>query len=224
MKYAPLVLVSLALLAMTSARARAGPTPDTTATPIPPATITASPTPSPTRTATPSPTVTPTSTATPLPPAIAITAAHKVRRCLSYKGIMESWIALEPPEYVEIGLDDIPVLLGICAAESGGRMDLVSPAGAIGIMQVIPKPWTGSAFMLRNVPRANIYWGMWIYDRALAKYEDVRTALAMYNCSEEKVYTDMCGPKGGYNYSDEILEFWIPLFEIELEAQDGTIP
>ena len=201
--------------------AREGPLiPEPSETVIP--TVTPRPTSTPTQTATTIPTPTPTSTqtATPTDAAIDITAGIKVRRCLFYRGLIEQWIRLEPSEFDWLTMDHVALVLAVGAVESGCDNSLTSADGheSVGIMQVIPKPWTASAELMK-IPSVNIFWGMWILDRSFELAEgDPRLALAVYNCGwVDKVLEDRCGSTGGLNYADNVLDFWYPLFVNELE-------
>ncbi len=146
-----------------------------------------------------------------LPPAGQLmTAQRTAQRCLYYAGIVEQWLEQEEFEY----LDSVPLVLAVMAHESACVDGQVSQDGygSIGLMQVTPRAWTAPAEMLR-IPRVNIYWGMWILDRSIAKANgDVRLGLAYYNCSAEAVHADRCGPRGGLNYADDVLSFWLPMF------------
>jgi hypothetical protein len=121
------------------------------------------------------------------------------------------------------GYDLDPVLiLSIIAAESGGDPHAVSPAGACGPMQVIWKPWyqfTQSDICTSSY--ANLIQGMRILSAAIdiarEKGLDLEYALAFYNCSEEKVMADDCGPRGGLQYAEEVLNFWYPRVQEALE-------
>lgn len=217
-----LIGAAIALLAFFG-RARAGPIEPDIVRPTPTATATVSPTPtaSPTATSTPSPTSTKTPSPTPtLDPAIEVTSGHKIDRCLRYLSIVDQWLTLEPSEFEH--LDDPILVLSVGAAESGCDNKLVSSVGALGIMQVMPKPWTAPADLL-EIPRVNIYWGMWILDRAMDITHDegrsIRYALAYYNCAYDKVHDDLCGSRGGLHYADEVLDFWYPMFQSKLEVE-----
>jgi len=74
-----------------------------------------------------------------------------------------------------------PSLIGaVIESESGGRADIVSPAGAIGLMQLLPStaadlgvdPWD---------PAQNIAGGSRYLAQQLARFGDVSLALAAYN-------------------------------------------
>ena len=191
--------------------------PTSTSTPI----LTATPQRSVTPTNTVEPTLTPTPT---MEPGVAVTAHWKVRRVLTYKRNVEWWLAMEKePDHDFLWLTDeyIPLILAVMAAESGGDPKLVSSAGAIGLMQVIPRSWTASESRLFT-PSINIYWGMYILDRSLNLAEmDLRYGLAYYNCYIEKVHNDGCGSKGGVHYADKILTFWLPLIEEGIKENDN---
>lgn len=183
-------------------------------TPTPTATVTATSTMTPTPTSTPQPSSTPMPTVTPTPTyekfsdGVEFTAQRKIVRCSYYLGIVHSWLDLEPSEFVN-ELDPV-LVLAVGAAETGCEPNLVSSAGAIGIMQVIPKPWTAGAGSLYE-PRINIYWGMYILDHAITNADqDLRYGLAYYNCSEQSVHANKCGSLGGLNYADKVLNFWYP--------------
>ena len=202
--------VVVVILVSSRAQARDGPL-------IPTHTITPSvtPTSSPTPTKTPRPTATPTPTRIPTPtlePGVAVTANYKVRRCALYEKIIVRWIEMEKSpkdEFHNLTLDNVPLVMAIMAAESGCDPYVKSSAGAIGLMQVIPRPWY--ADVRQN--GMNVYVGMYILDRSIDLADgDVRLALAFYNCGVPKVEADACGTKGGVHYADKVLDFWLPFF------------
>ncbi len=210
-----MVLAAFALLSAFAgaAFARDGPeeTDMPTPTPTDTATVTPSPEPTPTRippTATPSPSRTPTPSPT-LDPIIEISTRNAVERTMQYREGVEEILRLR--EYWA----DPALVLAVIAAESGGDQSALSPAGACGVMQVIPKPWYWlSASSICGSSYGNITMGVWILQHAIENAEgDVRYGLAYYNCSEESVHADRCGSKGGLNYADKVLEHWLPLFE-----------
>lgn len=188
------------------------PTPTQKATAAPLPTSTPSPTASPVPTEI--PTSTPTSTATLTWPdiyateAVEVTANHVVNRCLYYVNTTLGWLKQEDSDYHVLTVDDLPLILAVYANESACNPDVKSSAGAIGIGQVIPKPFYGSC--LHQTP-CNIYWSQWILDRAIEKH-GLHRGLSAYNCSLEGIDNDMCGPTGGTHYADIVLEFWLPRF------------
>ena len=193
--------------------------------PTPTQTATASPVPVilPTPTASPVPTSTPTQTPTPIPTltlpniyaseAVEVTANIVVNRCLYYVNTTMGWLKREDSDYHVLTVDDLPLILAVMANETGCNKNVVSSARAVGIMQVIPKPWLGSC--LHQTP-CNIYWGVWILDRAIDTY-GLEMGLAAYNCSLEGIANNACGPTGGVYYSEEVREFWYPRFVLALE-------
>lgn len=215
------LLLALGLIGWSSAVTGAGPPEPASQphTPIPtkvPPTETPNPTSTPTEIP-PTATTVPTPTRTPAPPGIEITAQQKIKRVMFYRGIIESWITLEPKEYHNITLEDVDLILAIMVAESGGDKDIVSSAGAVGLMQVIPRPFTAVRSRLFE-PRVNIYWGIYIYDRAINNADgDKRLALAYYNCGEKGVHENRCGSSGGLTYADKVLTFWLPRVQEAME-------
>ncbi len=187
------------------------PNPTTTATAIPALT----PTPSPTETPDPTPTITQTPTPT-LDAVSAITTAHVIDRTIIWLNEIN-----RINEWEELELDPV-LVLSIIAAESGGDWTLRSYANACGLMQVIVQPWyeLGAAQICgSNV--GNLYMGMhilrWSLDLAEREGLPLEYGTAFYNCSFDGVMTDMCGTKGGLNYSDNVLQFWYPRFVLALE-------
>lgn len=171
-------------------------------------TSTPAPSPTPTSSPTPRPTATPLPTSTPHPEteAEAISANWKVERSLMYlKGI--------DAVNEQYGYDLDPLLVvTIIAAESGGDYMAVSAAGAVGPMQVVPKPWYPySATDLKTSTWANLIVGMKILRTVIDRYPgDLRFALAVYNCLPENVLADRCGTRGGLHYADAVLDYWMP--------------
>ena len=186
--------------------------------PNPTQTATASPMPTsaPTPTASPAPTSTPTATQTPTPDpndVVYWTTKWSVERVMLWEPYAKMII-----EQYEYDLD-LVLVLSVMAAESGGDPTVVSYAGAVGLMQIIPKPH------LYNIDPAGGSWsnmvlGMRILQGAIGMAEDrdlpFEFAIAFYNCSEKGVMTDKCGSQGGLNYADQVLHHWLPLFEERL--------
>jgi len=123
--------------------------------------------------------------------------------------LIERW----HPDFPEL---DPALVLAVMAQESQGNpyAEAGDGWGSVGLMQVIPRNWTGTRTQLLN-PAYNIYVGMRMLDFSTQKW-GVRLGLAHYNCSEEGVRNDACGSKGGLNYADRILEYWMPVFKAEL--------
>ena len=176
-------------------------------------TPTATQIPEPTSTPTPAPTETLTFPEIYASEAIEVSANITVKRCLYYVNTTLGWLSREDSNYRVLTTDDLPLILAVMANESACNPRVVSSAGAIGVMQVIPKPWLGTCL---NQTPCNIYWGIWILDRAI-KNHGLEMGLALYNCSPEGVANDKCGPTGGVHYSEEVREFWYPRFVLALE-------
>lgn len=99
--------------------------------------------------------------------------------------------------------------------ESLGRSGTRSPAGAVGLMGVMPFPWRPSAEELEN-PWTNVHWG----SRALAQTigdgkGDLYYSLAAYNGSWEKV-----GQDNTRRYAASVLD----LYARSVAVQNGLQP
>jgi hypothetical protein len=211
-----LAIIFLGAFANTTASAKEVPKlpiPTPTVTPIPTATITSSPTA--TRTPEPIPTITQTPTPTP-DPVIEITAGYKVDAVVIWLGEIE-----RINENESLDLDPV-LVMAVMAAESGGNHNVVSSAGACGLMQVIPRHYHElSAYDICHSRVGNIYQGMyilrWALDYAESEGLSLNYGVAFYNCSVDGVMNDRCGTKGGIHYADNVLNFWYPRFELALE-------
>jgi soluble lytic murein transglycosylase len=82
------------------------------------------------------------------------------------------------------------LVLAVIEIESGGRTDAVSPAGAVGLMQLLPTtgafvarsaglPWRGPEALFD--PALNVRLGVRYLERLMRRYPDLRIALAAYN-------------------------------------------
>lgn len=112
---------------------------------------------------------------------------------------------------------DPGLALALTMAESNCNRQAKSSAGAIGLMQVMPKAWTASEKDLYN-PHKNIQAGMWILSLALNMADqDPVLAIALYNCSEWAVYADRCGPYGGIHFGQYVMEEWYPIAQEVLD-------
>jgi soluble lytic murein transglycosylase-like protein len=81
---------------------------------------------------------------------------------------------------------DMTVLVAMGHTESRFRSNAVSWAGAVGIMQVVPRYHLDRYVFLERredllVPRLNIRAGTFIFAEALAKYDDTRKAVRAYH-------------------------------------------
>lgn len=106
------------------------------------------------------------------------------------------------------------LVAGVVAAESGFDADIVSRAGAVGLMQVLPdtaRELSGSrpAGIPAGTrpsdlasPTVNIEYGTAYLGRLLARFDDTRTALAAYNAGPSTVSKWLRRPGGKITYAD----------------------
>ena len=83
---------------------------------------------------------------------------------------------------------DVDLLASVVKAESGGNVHAVSPAGAQGLMQLMPG--TAAELGVKNsfVPDQNVLGGSAYLDEMLTRYRDnLALALAAYNAGPEAV-------------------------------------
>jgi len=116
---------------------------------------------------------------------------------------------------------------------TGNDVRLVGEA-SVGVMGAIPRVNLPCYATLtsengKDEYGCQIYLGMYILDWAVRRAheirthetelelritpmtdEDIRLALALYNCSEESVLSNSCAPWGGLNYADKILDVVMP--------------
>lgn len=149
---------------------------------------------------------------TPMPEysqAVQVTAEIVVDRCWRYAEQIEYWLEWEHNGYHILTTEDIPLILSVMANESACNPYVVSSRGAIGVMQIMPKPYYPTCLYQTA---CNIHWGIWILDRAIEMH-GLEMGLAAYNCSLEGIENNACGPTGGIYYSERVREFWLPFFE-----------
>jgi hypothetical protein len=131
------------------------------------------------------------------------------------------WLPLVERWHPDFPNLDPALVLAVMAQESQGFHDVSSTDGhnSIGLMQVIPRIWTGTESQLRD-PAYNIFVGMKILAYAQDEW-GTEIGLAHYNCSEHGVKHDTCGEYGGMNYSEKVLSYWLPMFRAELAVLAG---
>ena len=110
------------------------------------------------------------------------------------------------------------LVLSVIAQESQGfpYSESGDGYGSVGLMQVIPRSWTGSRTQLLN-PAYNIYVGMRMLDATIVKAGSVRKGVAAYNCGFVSLEAGNCWSFGGYVYADRVLDYWSPIFRSELQ-------
>lgn len=83
---------------------------------------------------------------------------------------------------------DVDLLASIVQAESGGRANAVSPAGAKGLMQLMPSTAESHGVDNSLNPQENVLGGSTYLDELLARYhENLALALAAYNAGPTAV-------------------------------------
>lgn len=103
---------------------------------------------------------------------------------------------------------DPALALAVASAESGFNPDAISPAGAQGVMQLMPATasWLGVSNPLD--PAANIRGGVSYLKRLGAKYSDPRRVLAAYNFGPGNVDRGRTWPTETRNYVDRVMGSW----------------
>jgi soluble lytic murein transglycosylase-like protein len=83
---------------------------------------------------------------------------------------------------------DVDLLASLVKAESGGNAHAVSPAGARGLMQLMPATARGLGVNDSFKPEQNVRGGSTYLDALLTRYHDnMALALAAYNAGPEAV-------------------------------------
>ncbi len=91
---------------------------------------------------------------------------------------------------------DPALLAAVIYTESRFDADARSPAGALGLMQLLPETARGialrtggAAFVVSDllVPELNVRYGSWYLSNLLRRYGDERTALAAYHAGQGNV-------------------------------------
>jgi len=154
----------------------------------------------------------PLATPVPTPDGVAVTAQWTVHRCKSYVRIVDHWLNMEmspSDKFLHVSEEHRQLILAIMAKESACIEDATDGL-SYGLMQVIPRDWLPDA---KN-NNTNVLAGMYILDGCLELSDgDVELALAYYNCGVDKVERNACGPRGGIHYAEDVLTFWLPLFD-----------
>ena len=134
------------------------------------------------------------------------------------------WLPLVERWYSEFPELDPAWVLGMIAQESQGfpHVSDVTGSHAIGLMQIIPRSWTGTRTQLEQ-PAFNIYVAMRMLSAVLDQTDgNLRRTLALYNCGEVGLDAGRCGRYGGYAYADRIMDYWIPVFRVRLAGEAIT--
>ncbi len=139
---------------------------------------------------------------------------------------VERWRPLVYESLDTYDVSDHLLVLSVIAQESHGLQQALSQDRhfSVGLMQVTPRPWTGTAAELRQ-PRYNIAIGVHILDKVLREAEgDTFLALKYYNCGIDRIEIN---PFCGDYYADLVLNFWYPIFEerwLEFICEQRCLP
>ena len=79
------------------------------------------------------------------------------------------------------------LIAAVIAAESGGDADAVSPAGAVGLMQLMPDTATEVGVQDATHPGQNVLGGARYLKQMIDRFGDLRLALAAYNAGPARV-------------------------------------
>ena len=134
------------------------------------------------------------------------------------------WLPLVERWYSEFPELDPAWVLGMIAQESQGfpHVSDVTGSHAIGLMQIIPRSWTGTRTQLQD-PGFNLYVGMRMLSGTLQQTDgDLRRSLGAYNCGFVGLDAGLCGRYGGYAYADRIIGYWVPVFRMRLAGEAIT--
>ena len=137
----------------------------------------------------------------------------QIYNIVRWKSLVDRWLPLYPMLSTEL-------VLGVIAQESQGFPDAIDQfgtSGGVGLMQVIPRHWTGTKEELLN-PSYNLYVGMGMLNSAIEQAGIIRTGLAAYNCGFISLYNARCYSFGGYAYADNIIRYWLPAIHAALET------
>ena len=140
-----------------------------------------------------------------------------IRNVIQWLPLVERWHSYFPE------LDPAWVL-GVIAQESQGfpYLEGEDDWNSIGLMQVIPRSWTGTVDQLKR-PEFNIYIGMRMFSATLRQTDgNLRRALGAYNCGFVGLDAGRCGRYGGYAYADRIIGYWVPVFRMRLTGEAIT--
>ena len=107
-----------------------------------------------------------------------------------------------------------PLVYSMIAAESAGNPQAVSPMGAAGLMQLMPRTWKGAGVTDPHDPKQNVKAGTKIISEYLNRYEgDPERALAAYNAGSGNLRQIEAGqmdtPEETQEYVSSILQSYL---------------
>lgn len=120
-----------------------------------------------------------------------------------------------------------PLILAVIRVESDFRVDAMSPAGAVGLMQLMPKTFLFIKEELLKEPaeeaaitdpKTNIRCGTAYLAYLLGRFQNTKTALAAYNAGENRVADWLSDPE--YAKNGELIA--IPFPETESYVKKVT--
>jgi hypothetical protein len=90
---------------------------------------------------------------------------------------------------------DADLVAAVIRKESIGQYDVEGPAGAVGLMMVLPAeisglPWRPSAAELKQ-PHVNLRWGTGILDQVIEESGSLLSALAAYNGGWDQIHLEV---------------------------------
>src|SRR3989337_991033 len=130
-----------------------------------------------------------------------------IRNVIRWLPLVERWHS----DFPEL---DPAWVLGVIAQESQGfpHVSDVTGSHAIGLMQIIPRSWTGTRTQLQD-PGFNLYVGMRMLSGTLQQTDgDLRRSLGAYNCGFVGLGAGLCGRYGGYADAGRIIGYWVLFF------------
>lgn len=131
---------------------------------------------------------------------------------------------------------DVDLMAAMVLIESGGDPEAVSPSGAAGLMQVMPKTAAsiararGCSVPTREgifEPEQNIDFGAWYLARQLERFGDPRLAVAAYNAGPERVREHVERgtplPEESARYADAVIALWSEREAASSRTFDGIL-
>jgi len=107
---------------------------------------------------------------------------------------------------------DASLIFAIIKQESGWKPNVVSKAGAIGLMQIMPGTGAWACGLTRKElfdPHKNLDCGVRYFRQQLRNFGDVKLALCAYNAGPGNVKDGRCPPfKETTQYARNILKMW----------------
>lgn len=108
---------------------------------------------------------------------------------------------------------DKNLIYSVISVESGFRPSVVSPHGAVGLMQIMPQTaeWIAlelgeDDYNLRD-PKTNIYFGTFYLSHLIKKYSNTATALACYNAGEGTARAWFTETEMGYMVNEKAISY-----------------